>query len=48
MKILLDEDGIWRLIIRIFYEIIERNKIVDNIVLVGIKSRGDILVERIK
>ena len=48
MKILLDEDGIRRSITRISYEIIERNKAVDNIVLVGIKSRGDILAERIK
>ena len=48
MKILLDEDGIRRSITRISYEIIERNKTIDNIVLVGIKSRGDILAERIK
>ena len=48
MKILLDENGIYRSITRISYEIIERNKTVDNIVLVGIKSRGDILAERIK
>ena len=48
MKILLDEDGIRRSITRISYEIIERNKTVDNMVLVGIKSRGDILAERIK
>ena len=47
MKILLDEDGIRRSITRISYEIIERNKTVDNIVLVGIKSRGDILAENI-
>ena len=48
MKILLDENGIQRSITRISYEIIERNKTVDNIVLVGIKNRGDILAERIK
>ena len=48
MKILLDENGIRRSITRISCEIIERNKTVDNIVLVGIKSRGDILAERIK
>ena len=48
MKILLDENGIRRSITRISYEIIERNKAVDDIVLVGIKSRGDILAERIK
>ena len=48
MKILLDENGIQRSITRVSYEIIERNKTIDNIVLVGIKSRGDILAERIK
>jgi len=48
MKILLDENGIQRSITRISYEIIERNKTVENIVLVGIKNRGDILAERIK
>ena len=48
MKILLDENGIQRSITRISYEIIERNKTIDDIVLVGIKSRGDILAERIK
>ena len=48
MKILLDENGIQRSITRISYEIIERNKSVEDIVLVGIKSRGDILAERIK
>ena len=48
MKILLDENGIQRSITRISYEIIERNKTIDDVVLVGIKSRGDILAERIK
>ena len=48
MKILLDESGIKRALMRISYEIIEKNKSVKNIVLVGIKNRGDILAERIK
>lgn len=48
MKILLDESGIQRSITRISYEIIERNKQINDIVLVGIKSRGDILAERIR
>lgn len=48
MKILLDESGIKRALTRISYEIIEKNKSVKNIVLVGIKNRGDILAERIK
>ena len=48
MKILLDESGIKRALTRISYEIIEKNKLVKDIVLVGIKNRGDILAERIK
>ncbi len=48
MKILLDESGIKRALTRISYEIIEKNKAVKDIVLVGIKNRGDILAERIK
>lgn len=48
MKILLDESGIKRVLTRISYEIIEKNKSVKDVVLVGIKNRGDILAERIK
>ena len=48
MKILLDESGIKRALTRISYEIIEKNKSVKDVVLVGIKNRGDILAERIK
>lgn len=48
MKILLDEMGIKRSVTRISYEIIEKNKNIEDIIIVGIKSRGDILAERIK
>lgn len=48
MKVLLDEIGIKKSIIRICYEIIERNGELKNLVLIGIKSRGDILAKRIK
>ena len=44
---LLDEKGIDRAIIRIAHEIIEKNKGVENIVLVGIKTRGIPIAERI-
>lgn len=44
---LLDEKGIDRAIIRIAHEIIERNKGVENIALVGIKTRGVPIAERI-
>lgn len=48
MKILLDEVGIKKSMTRICYEIIEKNKDINNLVLLGIKNRGDILAERIK
>ncbi len=48
MKILLDEIGIKKSMTRICYEIIERNKKLDDLVFVGIKSRGDILAERMR
>jgi pyrimidine operon attenuation protein/uracil phosphoribosyltransferase len=38
--LIMDEKAIERAIVRIAHEIIERNKGVDNIVLVGIKTRG--------
>ena len=44
---LLDESAIRRSIIRISHEIIERNKGVEDIVLVGIRRRGYPLAERI-
>lgn len=48
MKILLDEIGIKKSLTRICYEIIEKNKDIQSLVLLGIKNRGDILAERIK
>ena len=44
---LLDDKAIKRSLIRISHEIIERNKGVEDIVLVGIKRRGYPLAERI-
>lgn len=44
---LLDEKGINRSIIRISHEIIEKNKGVENITIVGIKTRGVPLAKRI-
>lgn len=44
---LLDDKGIKRTLIRISHEIIEKNKGVENIVLVGIKRRGYPLANRI-
>lgn len=45
---LLDEEGVKRALVRISHEIIEHNKGVDNVVLVGIKSRGIPLAKFIK
>lgn len=46
-KIILDADGMRRSLTRMSHEIIEHNKGVNNIVLVGIKTRGEYLAERI-
>ena len=45
---LLDEAGVIRALTRISHEIIEKNKGVDDVVLVGVKSRGLPLAECIK
>lgn len=44
---LMDERGLQRALIRIAHEIIERNKGTDDLVLVGIRSRGIPLAERL-
>lgn len=46
-KVIIDEMGIKRSLTRIAYEIIEHNKGIDNIVLVGIKTRGEFLAKRL-
>lgn len=45
--ILMDDKGINRALVRIAHEIVEKNKGVESIVLVGIRSRGVPLSERI-
>lgn len=47
-RIILDEDAVRRALTRIAHEIIERNKGIENCVLVGIKTRGIYLAERLK
>jgi pyrimidine operon attenuation protein/uracil phosphoribosyltransferase len=47
MKIILAEEDIRRIIIRITHEIIEKNKGTKNIVLIGVKRRGDFVAQRI-
>lgn len=46
-KVIMDEQAIQRAIKRIAHEIIERNKGVDNVILIGIRSRGVPLSERV-
>ncbi|MDQ0416424.1 pyrimidine operon attenuation protein/uracil phosphoribosyltransferase [Croceifilum oryzae] len=46
-KVILDEAAIRRALTRIAYEILERNKGVEDMVLVGIKTRGVTLAERL-
>ena len=48
MKILMDEITIKRSITRIAYEIIEKNKNVDELILVGLKTRGVTIAQRIQ
>lgn len=45
--VILDADGIRRALTRIAHEIIEKNKGVDNVVLIGIRRRGVPLAERL-
>ena len=48
MKVLIDQANIQRSLVRITHEILEKNKGTENIVLVGIKTRGEYLAQRIK
>jgi pyrimidine operon attenuation protein/uracil phosphoribosyltransferase len=47
MKEIMDENSIKRSLIRMTHEILEMNKGVDDLVLVGIKTRGEALAKRI-
>lgn len=46
-KMILDEDGMRRSLTRMSHEIIEHNKGIDNLLLVGIQTRGEYLARRI-
>lgn len=46
-SIVMDSDGIDRSLTRIAHEILEKNKGADNLVLVGIVTRGDLLAKRL-
>ena len=48
IKIVMDNDGIDRCVTRIAYEILEKNKGKENLVLVGIRTGGVYLAERLQ
>lgn len=45
--IILNQEAIQRILVRIAHEILERNKGMNNIVLIGIRTRGAILAQRL-
>ena len=47
MKEILDESGMRRSLVRITHEILEKNKGTQNLVLVGIETRGATLAKRL-
>ena len=47
LKLIMDANGIRRALTRIAHEIVERNKGTENLVIVGIKSRGEPLAHRL-
>ena len=46
-NVIMDSDAMRRALVRIAHEIIEKNKGVNNVVLVGIRTRGVPLAQRI-
>ena len=48
IKVVMDKDGIDRCLTRIAYEILEKNKGMENIVLVGIRTGGVYLAQRLQ
>lgn len=47
-RLILDSDGIQRAVVRIAHEILERNHGTGNLILVGIRTRGVFLAERLQ
>lgn len=47
ISVVLDETGVQRALVRMTHEILERNKGVENLVIVGIKTRGEFLAKRL-
>ena len=47
MPVVMDADRIGRTLTRIAHEIVERNRVLDPLALVGIRSRGEHLARRL-
>jgi len=45
---IIDPDGLSRTVTRLAHEILEKNKGIENLVLIGMRTRGEFLAERIK
>ena len=45
---LIDEEGINRTLTRLAHEILEKNKGSNNLVIIGMRTRGEFIAERIK
>ena len=48
MSVIMDQEQVRRAVTRIAHEILERNKGVDDVCLVGIRTRGAVLAERLR
>jgi len=46
-RAILDGEGIRRALVRVAHEIVERNRGLEGVVLVGLRSRGDVLAKRL-
>lgn len=47
-KILIDEEGVSRILKRISHEIVEKNRGLDDVVLIGLITRGHFLAQRVR
>lgn len=48
MSVIMDQEQVRRAVIRIAHEILERNKGIEDVCLVGIRTRGAVLAERLR
>ena len=48
MSLIMDQEQVRRAVTRIAHEILERNKGIEDVCLVGIRTRGAVLAERLR